>query len=86
MLTGENRRGEGEVRCGSRTGVLPQRWRPETRNATTLVLARCSRQAELELELTPRGNERREDTMILDREETRCAEAVGIDAGSKGLG
>jgi hypothetical protein len=56
------------------------------RNATTLVLARCLGQAELELELALRGNERREDTMIFDGEETRRVEAVGIDAGSKGLG
>jgi hypothetical protein len=43
-------------------------------------------QAELELELALRGNERREDTMMLDGEETRRVKAVGIDAGSKGLG
>jgi hypothetical protein len=48
--------------------------------------AKCSRQAELELELTLRRNERREDTMILDGEEMRRVEAAGIDAGSKGLG
>jgi hypothetical protein len=49
------------------------------------VLARRSGQAELELELALRGNERREDTMILDGEETRRVEEAGIDAGSKGL-
>jgi hypothetical protein len=50
------------------------------------MLARCSRQEELELELTLRRNERRKDTMILDGEETRRVEAAGIDAASKGLG
>jgi hypothetical protein len=47
---------------------------------------RRSGQADLELELALRGNERREDMMILDGEETRRVEAAEIDAGSKGLG
>jgi hypothetical protein len=66
--------------------MLPRRWRLETRHATMLVLATRLGQAELELELALRGNERREDTMMLDREETRRVKAAGIDAGSKGLG
>jgi hypothetical protein len=51
-----------------------------------LVLATRLGQAKLELELALRGNERREDTMMLNGEETRRIEAAGIDAGSKGLG